>query len=83
MAALLLAVIPPPAAAQPTREEMAAEQRRAKSRELQPQEPGTVERTFLKLSPPLRHEEASVAASRTTNPAICGFEDSTSSAFTP
>jgi hypothetical protein len=50
MTALVLAVVPQPAAAQPTREELAAEQRRAKSRELHPQEPGGVEGTFLKLS---------------------------------
>ena len=50
MTALVLAVAPQPAAAQQTREEMAAEQRRARSRELHPAEPGRVERTFLKLS---------------------------------
>lgn len=39
-----------PAAAQQTREEIAAEQRRARSQDLQPTEPGFVERTMLKLS---------------------------------
>jgi hypothetical protein len=39
-----------PAAAQQTREEIAAEQRRARSQELQPAEPGAVERTMLWLS---------------------------------
>src|SRR5215212_5672416 len=36
--------------AQQTREEIAAEQRRARSQDLQPTEPGFVERTMLKLS---------------------------------
>ena len=39
-----------PAAAQQTREEIAAEQRRARSQDLQPTEPGSVERTMLRLS---------------------------------
>ena len=48
--AALLVSAPGPAAAQQTREEIAAEQRRARSRDLHPEEQGTVERTFLKLS---------------------------------
>src|SRR5690349_18099315 len=39
-----------PAVAQQTREEIAAEQRRARSEELQPTEPGFVERAMLTLS---------------------------------
>ena len=46
----LMGLTPVPAAAQQTRGEIAAEQRRARSRELRPAEAGTVERTFLKLS---------------------------------
>ena len=48
--AALLVSAPEPAAAQQTREEISAEQRRARSRDLRPAEAGTVERTFLKLS---------------------------------
>ena len=50
LAAALLVAAPVATAAQQTREEIAAEQRRAKSRELRPSEPGRVERTMLKLS---------------------------------
>ncbi len=50
LAAVLLLSTPAPAAAQQTREEIAAEQRRARSRDLRPEEPNRVERTFLKLS---------------------------------
>jgi hypothetical protein len=50
LAAAVLVAAAIPAAAQQTREEIAAEQRRARSRELHPEEPGGVERTFLKLS---------------------------------
>ena len=49
VAAFLVAAATP-AAAQQTREEMAAEQRRARSEDLQPTEPGVVERTMLRLS---------------------------------
>ena len=49
IAALLISAAGP-AAAQQTREEVSAEQRRARSRELQSKEAGTVERTFLKFS---------------------------------
>jgi hypothetical protein len=48
VAAFLVAAAP--AAAQQTREEIAAEQRRARSQDLQPTEPGAVERTMLALS---------------------------------
>src|SRR6266498_2184774 len=50
LAAAFLVAAAIPAAAQPTREEIAAEQRRARSRDLQPTEPGFVERTLLTLS---------------------------------
>src|SRR5882724_3565835 len=49
VAAFLIAAATP-AAAQQTREEIAAEQRRTRSQELQPTEPGAVERTMLWLS---------------------------------
>jgi hypothetical protein len=49
VAAFLIAATTP-AVAQQTREEIAAEERRARSQDLQPTEPGFVERTMLKLS---------------------------------
>jgi hypothetical protein len=49
LAAAVLAAVSP-AAAQQTREEIAAEQRRARSRDLKPAEPRGVERMFLTLS---------------------------------
>ena len=48
--AVLVAAAAAPAAAQQTREEIAAGQRRARSEDLQPTEPGFVERTMLTLS---------------------------------
>jgi hypothetical protein len=48
--AVVLVAAAIPAAAQQTREEIAAEQRRARSEDLQPTEPGFVERTMLRLS---------------------------------
>ena len=50
LTAALLISIPAPAAAQQTREEIAAEQRRARSRDARPKEPGRVERTLLRFS---------------------------------
>jgi hypothetical protein len=50
LAAAFLVAAAIPAAAQQTREEIAAEQRRARSRDLQPTEPDFVERTLLTLS---------------------------------
>lgn len=49
-AAVLIMGLPAVAAAQQTREEIAAEQRRARSATLRPAEPGAVERAFLRLS---------------------------------
>lgn len=50
LAAALLAAAATPATAQQSREEIAAEQRRARSGDLHPAEPGGVERAFLTLS---------------------------------
>ena len=50
LAAALLLTVTVPAAAQETRAEIAAEQRRARSRELRPKEPGKVEQAFIKFS---------------------------------
>jgi hypothetical protein len=50
LAAAFLVAPATPAAAQQTRGEIAAEQRRGRSRELHPTEPGRVERTLLMLS---------------------------------
>jgi hypothetical protein len=50
LVAAFLVVAATPLAAQQTREEIAAEQRRARGRDLQPTEPGKVEQAFLTLS---------------------------------
>jgi hypothetical protein len=50
LAALFLVVAAMPMAAQQTREEIAAEQRRVRSEELKPMEPGFVEKAMLTLS---------------------------------
>ena len=50
LVAALLVAAATSASAQQTREEIAAEQRRARSRDLHPAEPGGVERAFLTLS---------------------------------
>jgi hypothetical protein len=50
LVAAFLVAAATPVAAQQTREEIAAEQRRARSQDLQPTEPGKVEQAFLTLS---------------------------------
>ncbi len=50
LATACLVVVAMPVAAQQTREEIAAEQRRERGRDLQPTQPGFVERTMLTLS---------------------------------
>jgi outer membrane protein assembly factor BamA len=50
LAAVLLLAVTVPAVAQETRAEIAAEERRARSRELRPKEPSKVEQAFIKFS---------------------------------
>ena len=50
LAVVILAATTVPVAAQETRADIAAEERRARSRELKPKEPGKVEQAFIKFS---------------------------------